>query len=42
VLANDEVKAIGNTIIEGVPAIMSDLETLKQIHSFLKGASQYF
>ncbi|KAJ7846703.1 hypothetical protein B0H14DRAFT_2583962 [Mycena olivaceomarginata] len=38
VLANDEVKAIGNTVIEGVPAIMSDLETLTQIHPFLKAA----
>ncbi|KAJ7830412.1 hypothetical protein B0H14DRAFT_2593325 [Mycena olivaceomarginata] len=38
VLANDEVKAIGNTILEGVPAIMSALETLTEIHPFLKAA----
>ncbi|KAJ7321368.1 hypothetical protein DFH08DRAFT_818730 [Mycena albidolilacea] len=37
VLANDEVKAIGNAIIEGVPAIMSALETLTEIHQLLKG-----
>jgi hypothetical protein len=37
VLANDKVMAIGNTILEGVPAIMSALETLTEIHPFLKG-----
>ncbi|KAJ6578128.1 hypothetical protein B0H19DRAFT_1230009 [Mycena capillaripes] len=38
VIANDEVKAIGNAILEGVPAIMSALETLTEIHPFLKAA----
>jgi hypothetical protein len=42
VIANDEVKAIGNAILEGVPAIMSALETLTEIHPFLKGAFHYF
>ncbi|KAJ7312624.1 hypothetical protein DFH08DRAFT_943570 [Mycena albidolilacea] len=38
VIANDEVKAIGNSILEGVPAIMNALETLTEIHPFLKAA----
>ncbi|KAJ7616828.1 hypothetical protein DFH06DRAFT_1238529 [Mycena polygramma] len=38
VMANDEVKAIGNTILEGVPALMSALETLTEVHPFLKAA----
>ncbi|KAJ6521241.1 hypothetical protein B0H19DRAFT_721738 [Mycena capillaripes] len=38
VIANDEVKAIGNAILEGVPAIMSALESLTEIHPFLKAA----
>ncbi|KAK7058060.1 hypothetical protein R3P38DRAFT_2599651 [Favolaschia claudopus] len=38
VMANDEVKAIGNAILEGVPAIMSALEVLTEVHPFLKAA----
>ncbi|KAJ7240171.1 hypothetical protein B0H12DRAFT_1135296, partial [Mycena haematopus] len=38
VLANDTVKAVGNTILESVPGIMSALETLTEIHPFLKAA----
>ncbi|KAJ7676925.1 hypothetical protein DFH06DRAFT_1169319 [Mycena polygramma] len=38
VMANEEVKAIGNTILEGVPAIMNALETLTEVHPFLKAA----
>ncbi|KAF8143465.1 hypothetical protein K438DRAFT_1875998 [Mycena galopus ATCC 62051] len=38
VVANDTVKAIGNTILEGVPGMMSALETLTEVHPFLKGA----
>ncbi|KAJ7868452.1 hypothetical protein B0H13DRAFT_2281005 [Mycena leptocephala] len=35
VVENEEVQAIGNTILEGVPAIMMALETLTEIHPFL-------
>ncbi|KAF7375648.1 hypothetical protein MSAN_00453900 [Mycena sanguinolenta] len=38
VVTNDTVKAVGNTILEGVPGIMSALETLTEIHPFLKAA----
>ncbi|KAK7055990.1 hypothetical protein R3P38DRAFT_3170651 [Favolaschia claudopus] len=38
VMANDTVKAIGNTILEGVPALMSTLEVLTDVHPFLKAA----
>ncbi|KAJ7875478.1 hypothetical protein B0H14DRAFT_55531 [Mycena olivaceomarginata] len=37
-LANDEVKAIGNRILEGVPTLMNVLETLMKIHPFLEAA----
>ncbi|KAK7055958.1 hypothetical protein R3P38DRAFT_3342921 [Favolaschia claudopus] len=37
-MENDEIKAIGNAILEGVPAIMSALETLAEIHPFLAAA----
>jgi hypothetical protein len=39
VLANGEVEAIGNRILEAVPTLMSALETLTKIHPFLEGAS---
>ncbi|KAJ7318366.1 hypothetical protein DFH08DRAFT_819972 [Mycena albidolilacea] len=39
VLVNNEVKAIGNRILEGVPTLMSALETLMEIHPFLEGRS---
>ncbi|KAJ7157924.1 hypothetical protein C8R43DRAFT_996328 [Mycena crocata] len=38
VAANEDVQAIGKTILEGVPAIMSALEALTDIHPFLKAA----
>ncbi|KAJ7240155.1 hypothetical protein B0H12DRAFT_57866 [Mycena haematopus] len=38
VMANETVKAVGNTILEGVPGIMSALETLTEVHPFLKAA----
>ncbi|KAJ7875482.1 hypothetical protein B0H14DRAFT_55683 [Mycena olivaceomarginata] len=38
VLANDEVKAIGNMILEDVSTLMSALETLMKIHPFLEAA----
>ncbi|KAK7055969.1 hypothetical protein R3P38DRAFT_3342927 [Favolaschia claudopus] len=38
VMANDEVKAMGNAILEGVPAIMSALEVLTKAHPFLEAA----
>ncbi|KAF7352127.1 hypothetical protein MVEN_01175800 [Mycena venus] len=38
VIANEEVKAVGNAILEGIPALMSGLETLTEIHPFLKAA----
>ncbi|KAF7375685.1 hypothetical protein MSAN_00457800 [Mycena sanguinolenta] len=38
VIANDTVKAVGNTILEGIPGIMITLETLSEIHPFLKVA----
>ncbi|KAJ7157929.1 hypothetical protein C8R43DRAFT_996337 [Mycena crocata] len=38
VIANEEVQAFGKTILEGVPAIMSALETLTEVHPFLKAA----
>jgi hypothetical protein len=41
-MASDEAKAIGNAILEGVPAIMSALETLTEIHPFLKGSFYYY
>jgi len=37
VVTNEEVQAIGKTILDGVPAIMSALETLTEVHPFLKG-----
>jgi predicted DNA repair protein MutK len=37
VAANEEVQAIGKTILDGVPALMSALETLTEVHPFLKG-----
>jgi hypothetical protein len=37
VVENEEVQAIGNTTLEGVPAIMMALETLTEIHPFLMG-----
>ncbi|KAJ6488972.1 hypothetical protein C8R45DRAFT_993301 [Mycena sanguinolenta] len=36
VLANDTVKALGNTILDDIPGIMSALETLTEVHPFLK------
>jgi hypothetical protein len=41
-MASDEAKAIGNAILEGVPAIMSALETLTEIHPFLKGSFYHY
>ncbi|KAF7335401.1 hypothetical protein MVEN_02192800 [Mycena venus] len=38
VIANEDVKAFGNAILEGIPALMSGLETLTEIHPFLKAA----
>ncbi|KAF7375676.1 hypothetical protein MSAN_00456800 [Mycena sanguinolenta] len=38
VIANDTVKAVGNTILEGIPGIMRALETLTEVHPFLKAA----
>ncbi|KAK7017326.1 hypothetical protein R3P38DRAFT_3561155 [Favolaschia claudopus] len=38
VTANDQVKAIGNALLEGVPAIMKALEVLTEVHPFLKAA----
>ncbi|KAJ7250786.1 hypothetical protein C8J57DRAFT_1354883 [Mycena rebaudengoi] len=38
IAANEEVRAIGKTILEGVPAIMGALETLTEVHPFLKAA----
>ncbi|KAF7375681.1 hypothetical protein MSAN_00457400 [Mycena sanguinolenta] len=38
VIANDTVKAVGDTILEGVPGIMSALKTLSEVHPFLKAA----
>ncbi|KAJ7911344.1 hypothetical protein B0H13DRAFT_2482186 [Mycena leptocephala] len=42
VMASDEAKAIGNAILEEVPAIMSALETLTEIHPFLKGSFYHY
>jgi hypothetical protein len=33
---------ISNTSLDGVPALLSALETLTEIHPFLKGANEYF
>ncbi|KAF7375650.1 hypothetical protein MSAN_00454100 [Mycena sanguinolenta] len=38
VIANDTIKAVGNTFLEGIPTLMSALETLSEIHPFLKVA----
>ncbi|KAJ7065406.1 hypothetical protein C8F01DRAFT_1366404 [Mycena amicta] len=38
VVANEDVQAFGKTILEGVPALMSALETLTDVHPFLKAA----
>ncbi|KAJ7596026.1 hypothetical protein C8J56DRAFT_1043125 [Mycena floridula] len=38
VMANEEVKVIGKAILDGIPAIMSTLETLTEVHPFLKAA----
>ncbi len=38
VVANEEMQAIGQTILDSVPAIMSTLEALTDVHPFLKGA----
>ncbi|KAF7375677.1 hypothetical protein MSAN_00457000 [Mycena sanguinolenta] len=38
VIANETVKAVGNAILEGIPGIMSALETLSEVHPFLKVA----
>jgi hypothetical protein len=41
VIASEEVQAIGKTILEGVPAIMNTLETLTEVHPFLKGDLEF-
>lgn len=38
VVANEEMQAIGQTILDSVPAMMSTLEALTDVHPFLKGA----
>ncbi|KAJ6620420.1 hypothetical protein B0H10DRAFT_2215946 [Mycena sp. CBHHK59/15] len=38
VVANEDGQAIGKTILEGVPALMSALEVLTDVHPFLKAA----
>lgn len=40
--AGNELKAIGNAIMENVPAIMSALDTLTKIHPFLEGDIEFF
>lgn len=42
VVANEEIQAIGKTILDGVPAIMSALEALMEVHPFLKGMQHAF
>lgn len=37
IVAGNGLKSIGMTILEGVPAIMSALDTLTKIHPFLEG-----
>lgn len=34
---NEDLWGLGKTMLEGVPAIMNALETLTEIHPFLKG-----
>jgi hypothetical protein len=41
VAANEEVQALGKTILDGVPALMSTLETLTDVHPFLKGVLSF-
>ncbi|KAJ6553898.1 hypothetical protein B0H10DRAFT_2201811 [Mycena sp. CBHHK59/15] len=38
VVANDKVQAFGKAVLEGVPALMRTLETISQVHPFLKAA----
>lgn len=41
VTGNDKVQAFGKAILEGVPALMSTLEAISQVHPFLKGTVRY-
>lgn len=40
-VAGNELKAVGKAILEGVPAIMSALDSLTEIHPFLKGNIEF-
>jgi hypothetical protein len=41
VAANEEVHDIGKTVLDGVPALISTLEDVSEVHPFVKGMLEH-